>query len=359
MVHNSTMSSEFAHGVTSERINIEDLDLDPQNPRLVVGPKPSQADLIETLYESEALDELVTSFIENGYFEEEPLVVVRHGKRFRTVEGNRRLATLKLLHSSSLRKQVGVTDWPALSKEQAARLELIPCVIYPDRDAVLPFLGYRHITGAKKWAPFQKARFVAQLVDSGQRLDEIEDLIGDTTRVVKKLYQEYLVYKQITQDLELPGEPIRARFSLLEVAIGQRAIKNFLGIPRRLPTGKVEAVVPEDHLDELAELTRWIFGDSDHKALIGDSRDINQRLAKVIENEEALSHLRLTWDLEAAYERSGGEEQYLLRRMATAERALRDTAGLLPLYGESVAVSSLLKRLIALVEALHVQSSDH
>ena len=51
-------------------------------------------DLIPT----EALDELVASFVENGYFEEEPLVVVPIGEdRFKTVEGNRRLATLKLL----------------------------------------------------------------------------------------------------------------------------------------------------------------------------------------------------------------------------------------------------------------------
>lgn len=55
---------------------VANLDLDPLNPRLVVPGGVSQSELTRLLYEEEGLDELVPSFIENGYFEEEPLVVV-------------------------------------------------------------------------------------------------------------------------------------------------------------------------------------------------------------------------------------------------------------------------------------------
>ena len=60
-------------------IRVDQIDLDPENPRLIVPPNASQVELATQLYEQEGLDELVPSFQENGYFAEEPLVVVRIG----------------------------------------------------------------------------------------------------------------------------------------------------------------------------------------------------------------------------------------------------------------------------------------
>ncbi|MFL5796798.1 MAG: hypothetical protein ACJ77A_02550 [Actinomycetota bacterium] len=337
------------------RIPVDELDLDPLNPRIIVPEGATQVDLLTQLYEEEGLDELVASFVESGYFEEEPLVVVRWGQRYRTVEGNRRLATLKLLLDPRLRTKVGVTGWPKLTASQSGRLKTIPTVVYGKREDVIPFLGYRHITGAKKWGPFQKARFVAQLLDTGESLDHIQELIGDTTQTTKKLYQDFVVYQQITEDLGMSPTAIRERFSLLEVALGQRPIKTHLGLPRRLPTSAVDQLVPDDYFDELREVTRWIFGDSDTGPVITESRDISRRLAKVIENEDALEHLRATNDLDAAYERSGGEQQYLLRRLSAAERAVRDAAGLLPIYGTDPDVVAAVERLDLLVKGLRRQ----
>jgi hypothetical protein len=337
-------------------IRVQSLDLDPLNPRLVVPDGATQANLISVLYEQEGLDELVPSLLENGYFEEEPLVVVPNGRRYTTVEGNRRLAALKLLLDPLLRRQARVAGWPTPTSRQKARLTAVPCVIYAERDEVIPFLGYRHITGAKKWAPFQKARFVAQLLESGQSLEHIQEVIGDTTQATKKLYQDYVVYGQITEELQMPSAPIRERFSLLEVALGQRPVKVYLGLPRSLPRTAVDRLVPEDHLEELQELTRWVFGDGTKAAVIADSRDIPGKLAKVVDNDEALEHLRLTDDLEAAYERTGGEQQYLLKRLAASERAVRDAAGLISLYAKDKEVRSAVERLTTLVEGLRRQA---
>jgi ParB-like nuclease domain len=344
--------------VKPKRIPVADLDLDPLNPRLIVASGVSQAELTRILYEEEALDELFPSFIENGYFEEEPLVVVPNGTRFTVVEGNRRLATLKLLLDRSLRRRVQVTGWPVLSSKQTESLRIIPCVVYGERKSVIPFLGYRHITGAKKWAPFQKARFVAQLLDSGTSLEHIQEVIGDTTQATKKLYQNYLVYQQIIDDLPISAIHIRERFSLLEVILGQRPIKRYLGMSMYLPREVMTHPIPEDHLDQLQDITVWVFGDGDRKPIISDSRDISRRLAKVIDNDDALEHLRLTGDLEGAYERTGGEQQYLLRRLAAGERAVRDSAGLLALYGSDEEVRSAVQRLVALIEGLKRQTSS-
>src|SRR4051812_17983333 len=81
----------------TRRLAVGDLLLDHRNPRLALVEDATQVDLLKALYEDESLDELVGSFIENGYFEEEPLVVVEEEEGYVVVEGNRRLATLKLL----------------------------------------------------------------------------------------------------------------------------------------------------------------------------------------------------------------------------------------------------------------------
>lgn len=339
----------------TQRIPLRLLDLDPLNPRLVIREGATQADLAAKLYEEEGLDDLVPSFLENGYFDEEPLVVVPHGKRFTVVEGNRRLATLKLLHDTQLRRKLHVTGWPKPSTAQLARLREIPCVRYSARQEVLPFLGYRHITGARKWAPFQKARFVNQLVEAGQSLDYIQDVIGDTTRATRKLYQEYLAFTQLTEELEFPPGLIRDRFSLLEVMLGQRPIKNYLGMSSNLPRGRLTRVVPETHLDQLSEVTTWVFGDGRTAAVVRESRDITQRLAPVIGNEDAREYLRRTNNLEAAYERTDGEQKFLLRKLALLERNLQEVAGLLPLYVSDGAVDEAVERVVVIAASLRKQ----
>lgn len=342
---------------TPTLIAIQDLALDPRNPRIVVEPNASQETLMRYLYERESLDELVMSFVENGYFPEEPLVAVpnQESSKHVVVEGNRRLATLKLLLDSSLQDKIGVIGWPKLTSEQRARLDHVPVVVYENRADVLPFLGFRHITGAKKWGPFQKARFVAQLVDEDFDLATIEEVIGDSTQAVKKLYQQFTVFEQIRLETELDTEPIRQRFSLMEVALGQRPIKNHLGLPRGLPTAKNPNPVPEENLDKLTEVVEWVFGSRMRAPVVTESRDISQRLAKVLTSEEAIERLRTTRDLDLAYELTDGEQVSLERSLKRAERILRDAAGLVPLYAADPEIRRAVDRLATMADALRNQ----
>jgi hypothetical protein len=337
----------------SRRLPVDELLLDPQNPRLAIDPDASQGELLQLLFEEESLDELVGSFVENGYFEEEPLVVVQEGQGYIVVEGNRRLATLKLLLSKKERERVGADEWPTLSKPARDRLRTVPVIVYDERSEVVPYLGFRHITGARRWGPFQKARFIARLVDEEYELDDIEDIVGDDTRVVKRLYQEFVVFRQ-AEELDFPVRRVRRRFSLLEVMLSQRPIKTFLLIPHRLPSGPVDRVVPENREDELLEVLGWVFGENGRKAVITDSREI-PALARVVENEEALDVLRRTDDLDSATEMLGGEAQYLIRRLGTAERASRDAASLIALYADDQDVVEAVKRLFSIVEGLRSQ----
>src|SRR5439155_8430958 len=123
------------------------------------------------------LQPLKDSLYRNGFFYEEPLVVVEEAlaeygnKRVLVViEGNRRLAALKSILESP-------TEFP--NEEARERLKEIPVVQRDNREETLPYVGFRHITGVIPWEAAAKAQYALHLVKGGHTVEEIAQLIGN------------------------------------------------------------------------------------------------------------------------------------------------------------------------------------
>jgi len=88
-------------------VPVDWLTLDRENPRLV-GRKDmaNDAAIISELYRGEELGELLQSLASNGYLDIEPLIVKLDGDRFTVLEGNRRLAAIKLFREDGLAEKV-------------------------------------------------------------------------------------------------------------------------------------------------------------------------------------------------------------------------------------------------------------
>ena len=145
-----------------QHILVGNLLLDGDNPRLPEKLRGgSQSELLNFLREKGVLEELAQSYLDNGFFQHEPLIVLRaddHGK-YTVVEGNRRLAALKILHEAPEADDihfVGIDPTPA----QLEDLEEIPCFPVSERDEIHAYIGFRHIGGLKTWSPEAKARYV-------------------------------------------------------------------------------------------------------------------------------------------------------------------------------------------------------
>src|SRR5262249_22968399 len=128
------------------RIGLGELRLDQGNPRLPEElQSASQPSILEYLYENANLDELARSYLDNGFFQHEHLVVVRDGDVFTVLEGNRRLAALKVLlgDDDATEADVLLGLEEELSVERRAELEEpLPAFIVPDRDEVRKYLGF-------------------------------------------------------------------------------------------------------------------------------------------------------------------------------------------------------------------------
>ncbi len=310
----------------------------------------------------------------NGYFDEEPLVVVPQklptrllpsdGKEskeylrfieqetthFTVVEGNRRLATAMILLDAKLRQGLKVRSWLEISERVRADLEVLPAIVYPSRKEVLPYLGVRHITGTRKWDSYAKARYIADMIREGHSVDEIEQQVGDRVQSVRKNAIGYHVLRQARQELDWDIERAKGEFSLLLLAIGQRSIKFFLGwATDRKKVLKLEEIrlddpVPESHLAHLRDLLSWLYGEGSRvRPVIHESRDITNYLSHVVASPQAVEYLRKTRDLLEAYELTDGEEVMVRKLLQTANTKLEKALGVVHRHKSSDVIAEAEK----------------
>jgi hypothetical protein len=262
-----------------EEIEIERLRLDPENPRLPESIARDQLSMLDYIAESTTLDDLMGAIAENDYFPGEPIIVVPDGnndkKNFIVVEGNRRLAAVMLLHNPdkctnpSLRmKEIGET-----AKYKPNKL---PVIIRNTREEVIPYLGFRHITGIKEWGALAKARYMKQLFDltpnnedPPSRYREVARSIGSGRRTdyIKTSLDALAVYNIIEAKnfygiKGLNEETIK--FSVLSTALANERIGSFVGINKKV--GEDEFNSQHPIIDPtiikpkaIRELTEWLY----------------------------------------------------------------------------------------------------
>jgi len=134
--------------------------LDDENPRLPERiADRTQVGLFKWMAKQYNTLEVARSISEHGYFDSEPVIAIRAGRKLTVVEGNRRLTAVKLLLDDRLRQSLNLEDaaeWNELAN--AAELEdRIPVQIARNRREVAPIIGYRHIAGIEPWDPWAKA----------------------------------------------------------------------------------------------------------------------------------------------------------------------------------------------------------
>lgn len=336
---------------------VEKIFLDSENPRLGEDMQSKdESELLRNLHRDFDLRELAESMSQNGYFDEEPLIVIpkdipekfkkksydelnkdedylkfinNETTKFIVVEGNRRLATIKLLLSQTRRDSLKIKEWPSISQTTVEDLKKVPSIVYPTREEVVPYLGVRHITGIKKWEPYAKARYIASMVNKGFTIDNIQKIIGDVGQATLRSYVCYKLIDIMEEEEAGSGEKAKSYFSYLLLSIGQGSIKEFLGLPRKLNDIDVDDPIKKENIKNLKLLFSFLFGEGKEKsAVIKESRDITGKLTHVINKQESTTLLTSTRDLDAAYARSDGEEGFVIKQLSLANRTLETVLGI-------------------------------
>ncbi len=339
-------------------VKLEELFFDPMNPRLgrhVIGSDTPQEILLEHM-ENWTLDELALSYLENnGFWTHEALLVVKESlygdERLVVVEGNRRLAALRLLKQAYDGKPISKAWKYMLEMHPEAPVglfEKIPCLIADSRSDVEAFLGFRHVTGIKQWASSEKAGFIAKLIDEdGMTYDEVRMRIGSKTPTVRKLYIAYRLLLQIEDTVEeYNSEKKGSRFAILYMTLSTEGVRNYLGINLKAAPKEALNPVPSEKYDKLVNFSKWLFGkDEDSVPLVPDTRYVSD-FGKILGSKEAVDYLEKTSipKFEVAFRIAGGDEQEIIRLIDDASDNIELSLTRLHFYKDSENLQKVIKR---------------
>ena len=343
-------------------VSLDKLSLDPENPRLPMEDgwsSESEGTLLKEFYRRYNLIELARSIADKGFTPRhaEALLVVQDSsdtESYIVVEGNRRLATLKLLTSIENRKaaEVGGSEWEELAeKANSWNLQSIPVVVYENREEIADYLGYRHITGPSPWRPEAKARFIAKLLVGGSSVRDVARRIGSNHRTVRRYAEAHAIYVQALE-AGIPMGGIEARFGVFYNALDWEGVREFLSLGKQTGINELpKSPVSSEHLGHLRNLVGLLCGDSSRNLdrAIRDSRGLN-KLSEVFGDEAATANLLRERNLERAWRISGGGKAELLGTLADLRLRLAEVNGQATEYSEDADIQREVRRIRDLVK---------
>lgn len=152
-------------------INITNLIVNPENYRF--EPVGNESDAIKIMLDThnKAIKQLLVDILENGLNPSDPLVVHKIGNNYITLEGNRRLTSLKIINNIDLLKSIDIKYYNEYKKildktKRDVNIDLnnIPCVNFKNPSDADKWVSLKHTgsnggKGTIPWGTTEKRRF--------------------------------------------------------------------------------------------------------------------------------------------------------------------------------------------------------
>ena len=356
----------MAIGQTIKYEDLGALFLDAENPRLgrqAIAEGLSQSAILKRM-EDWTLNELAVSFAESGFWTQEALVAMKQAvgnkTRLVVVEGNRRLAALKLLARAKEGKPLD-SRWRKIAALISAgdwkKLQRVPYVLADSRAEVQSYLGFRHVTGIKEWEPAEKAEFIARLIDDTQlTYEQVRMRIGSKTPTVRQNYLSYKILLQMEQRDDISIKKVEDRFSVLYLSLRTRGVQQYLQIDIEASPKRGLKPVPKKRLAQLSSFALWLFGNEEQLPLVRDSRETD-RFGQILESPKAVKYLETTTKprFDRAFQIAGGDEAQAAQHVEDAAFATEAALMTIHLHKNSARVKSAVERLgLDVVQLLEV-----
>jgi hypothetical protein len=338
----------------AEKVPVEILDFDENNPRFTPDKKPSGSDdeaVISMLAASADLAELIQSISNSGYINIEPLIVLERNGRLAVLEGNRRLAAVKVLRDPELARAARIST-PPMGNTQRATLDELLVYRVANEDDARDLIGFKHINGPQSWDAFAKARFAARWLDdehskrnSGDAhmsLQDIASRMGDQHMTMHRMVAALYVLEQADNDgaYEISDRKRKSfSFSHLYTGLAYEEFTNYLGMDRPNRTADpVRDPVPPQKFDELRNLLTWLYGSKERDlepAVRSQNPDLG-RLRAVLGSPAAISMLAERNNLDEAIVTATPADVRFQKHLVTANAELQHAVSTLEGFDPAV-----------------------
>ena len=331
---------------TSTKWSVSDLRLDLSNPRLQTGEDSVATDdegLISTLADIAALDELVLSICTNTYLDLEPLIVhsAKGTPPFTVIEGNRRLASIKLILDPALAQRVGVRVPQPVTKEVLKSIDRVLVYRVDDTNEARAFIGFKHINGPQRWDAYAKAKYVTAWYKEAHGslpISKIADMMGDNNNTLRAYIYAVLILEQADKAgkwslNDRPKARGRFPFSHLYTALQRVEYQQILGL-----TGwsDVPSTTPikAKHLNDLGEVLGYMFGNTseDRASLIQSQNPDLKNLGIALVSDRSRDALRNGYTLDEALDLTKEASSAFKDALVQAKLRLDRAIAVLPRY---------------------------
>jgi hypothetical protein len=308
-------------GANLRRVSLRSLFLDPNNFRIIHEPDQRQVpdtdvknrDVVQRTMrllcgdKNQNIQDLIESFKSNGYLRVDQILVRElPGGGYLVVEGNRRVAALKLLQQEHESKGI---DLGQLSVDTFSQ---VPVVLYADSDEVhhLTMMALKHISGNKKWGEWNQAQLLESLHKThGLEEEDICRRIGISKVELRRSLRALSMVAEY-QASDYGDQFNENMFPIFRHAVRSAALKNWLQWD---DSGRqIHNIANRDFFFSL--LSREPMEEQEEDGSVGyggkylepviTRRDDVDTLAKVVADERALAYLKKNRDLHGAYRNS-------------------------------------------------------
>lgn len=356
---------------TTALVDVARLRFDPMNPRFMADAdvrKDDDRSVIRHLLEHVDLRELILSIATNGYINIEPLVglPVPHSDDFYVLEGNRRLAALKVIGSQELQRDFAV-KLPAIDEGKRHTFNKVSIYLVKDRRDARSFIGFKHINGPYRWDALAKATFAKEWLRDAPdtSIDDIAQRLGDNHRTVARQLLGLYTLEQardngFRDEDRLGGK--RLAFSHLYTAMARPNFRKYLGLSEQDSDDDLKPnPVPADHLSQLHNVMTWLYGSrSEHvrAVVVSQNPDLN-RLNNVLGSPVGTKILEEEKNLDNAEQASTPAIDRFSSALVQASRSVQDALASVGGYDGDAALLDTAKLLAANARALYDAMRSH
>lgn len=305
----------------TRRVSLKNLYLDPNNYRLI--HEAEQVEVTDELVKDKTvaqrtfrlltgeknqhIRDLIESFKSNGYLPVDQIQVRELASGgYLVVEGNRRVAALKLLAQEHEQKGID------LGKLDTSIFSRVPVVMYSDADEMhhLTLMALKHISGNRKWGEWNQAKLLEKMHSTFQLdEDEICRRIGISKVELRRSLRALSLVDQY-QSSDYGDQFNESKFPIFREAVKNLALKEWIEWD--------DATFKAKNQQNYEQFFSWLSRepleetDDDGQAGYGDKylepaivkRDDVTLLGKILKDDRALQQLKVSRDLNTAYRAS-------------------------------------------------------
>jgi DNA-binding CsgD family transcriptional regulator len=344
--------------------------LDYNNPRFEIDfdqKRDTEIDAIRTPCNISDVKELIDSISDNGYLPIEPMIVYKgpSQSKYTVLEGNRRLAALKILQNEKIARELNMSV-PKLDVKKLRTTEKIKVFRVKDPLDARAYIGFKHINGPQRWDAYAKAKFATKWYKDfrkeGKTIEDVARQLGDNNDTVRSYVGSVLILEQAENNdiYNIKEKTNRGKFAFshLYTALDRPEYREFLGLKQGWNTEPSDNPIHKKDLGKLREVLVYMFGSKhDNKpALIQSQNPDIRKLGIVLSNEVSLMKIRNGSDLETAYLNTLNSGDALEKILTDASIILARGTELLPKLNTDSFTPTLLdfvKEIKAQIEILY------